>query len=281
MTAAERAQIQEYFEQGFLQRPLSEQVEDVRSYYLYDRICAMAAAHQPLLEAGCGPGQWVAMAASRGWEAIGVDWSPSLMERAAAEVQNARFLVGDIRRLPIADASVGSVMSLGAIEHAIEGPEAALREFRRVLRPGGVALITVPFLGPVRRMVWHATRRAWYSPRLRRVLGRKRGLHPLRRDLRLRDGWTADFLATEDGWSFFQYQFDKPTMRHLLTGVGFAVNEEFVFAPEEGLVQTFNRAAGKYTDGGIDLSAVGRLLQALLPAETYEHMLGYMVRKPG
>lgn len=276
----EGGRIQEYFEEGFLDRPLGEQVREVERYYLYSRICEMAAAHQPLLEAGCGPGQWVAMAAAHGWEAIGVDWSPALMQRAAAQVPNATFLVGDLRKLPVEDESIGSIMSLGAIEHAIEGPEVALSEFWRVLAPDGVALITVPFLGSVRRVVWAAGGPIWYSPWLRRLLRRERGRRPLRR-AGARRGWTADFMAASDGWSFFQYQFDKPTMSGLLQAAGFVVDEEFVFGPDEGLVQTFNRAAGRYNnEGGFKLTILGRFLRRVLRPGTYEHMLGYMVHKP-
>lgn len=279
-TRPESAVIQEYFERGFLERSLSRQVEAVKTYYLYERIRAMVPDHQPLLEAGCGDGRWVAWAAGQGWDAIGVDWSRELMERAAAQVPNARFLAADIRQLPLADASIGSIMSLGAVEHAIEGPEAALDEFARVLRPGGVGLITVPFLGPVRRPVWTLARPIRYSPTLRRLLGKTRGWRRLGRATGTRSGLTADYLATEDGWSFYQYQLDKTTMRRLLEGAGFMIDEEFVFAPEEGLIQTFRCLAGRYTENGPKLTEAGRLLQRLLPAGTYEHMLGYVVGKP-
>lgn len=276
----EHAPIQRHFEDLFLAHPLSEQVALVHEFYLYDRIHAMAADHQPLLEAGCGPGQWVAWAADRGWDAIGVDWSEQLMARAQAQVPNARFLVGDIRELPLPDASVGSIMSLGAIEHAIEGPEKALAEFARVLRPGGAGLITVPFLGPVRRPLWVLGRPLRYRPIARRLRRKKRGLVPLPADTGTRPGWTADFLPTDDGWSFYQYQMDKQTMRGLLESGGFVIDEEFVYAPEEGLIQTFRTAAGRYTENGPRLTSFGRLLERLLPSGTYEHMLGYMVTKP-
>lgn len=202
------------------------------------------------------------------------------MERAAQQIPDATFLAGDLRALPLEDASVGSIMSLGAVEHAIEGPEAALSEMFRVLRPGGVALITVPYLGPVRRIMWQLTRPIRYSPRLRRALRRTRGTVRLSRDMGTRDGWTADFLATEGGWSFFQYQLDKPTMRRLLTDAGFVVDEQFPFAAEEGLIQTFMPLAGRYGSDGPRLGPLGRLLEHLLPAGSYEHMLGHMVHRP-
>jgi SAM-dependent methyltransferase len=272
--------IQAEFEQGFLARPLADQIAEVPRYYLYERICRMAREHQPMLEAGCGSGQWVAWAAHCGWEAIGLDWSAELMARAAAEVPDATFLVGDMRKIPLGDASVGSIMSLGAIEHAVEGPEIALTEFVRVLRPGGRAIITVPYLGWVRRAARALGEPLRYSPTLRRLLRKEGGRRPLVRDAAERKGWTADYMATDTGWSFFQYQFDRSTMRRLLTSAGFAIEDEFVFAAEEGLIQTFRGLAGRYTPAGPRLTPIGKALACLLPATTYGHMVGYSVKKP-
>jgi SAM-dependent methyltransferase len=46
--------------------------------------------------------------------------------------------------MPYAGGTFDGVISLGVVEHDEAGPLAALRELRRVLRPGGVAIITVP-----------------------------------------------------------------------------------------------------------------------------------------
>jgi ubiquinone/menaquinone biosynthesis C-methylase UbiE len=54
---------------------------------------------------------------------------------------------GDARRLPLADASADGVTAISTLEHLTEGHDdrAALAEIHRVLRPGGEALVTVPF----------------------------------------------------------------------------------------------------------------------------------------
>jgi ubiquinone/menaquinone biosynthesis C-methylase UbiE len=276
----EHAPIQAYFERGFMGASLAEQVQELDGYYLVDRIREMAAEHQPMLEAGCGSGKWVAWAAQQGWEAIGVDWSAELMRRAGEEVPDATFLAGDIRDMPLADGSVGSLMSLGAVEHATEGPGRALREFARVLRSGGRALVTVPFLSPVRRRAWTVILPLRYSPLLRRVTGKSGGRRPVPRDAGIIDGWTAEFLATEDGWSFYEYQLDESMMRPLIAEAGLVVDEEFVFASEEGLIQTFGALVGGYGEQGPYLNPLGRMLRSVLPAGSHEHMLGYLLHKP-
>ena len=274
--------IRSHFEQDFLSESVARQTAGLDSYYLAPRMRDMIPAHQPVLEAGCGSGKWVAWAAARGWQAIGIDWSSALIQRAQREVPRARFIQGDMRKMPLRDASVGSIISLGAIEHAIEGPEASLSEYARILCSGGAALITVPYLGAVRRAVWALRRHGKYSPIVRRLLNRSGGRRGLGQLTRLtRPEWVADFLPTTDGWAFFQYQLDQFTMRRLLSKAGLVVDEEFLFGPEEGLIATFSSAAGRYDpEQGFVLTAFGRVLHRTLRRGNYEHMLGYMVHKP-
>ena len=58
-------------------------------------------------------------------------------------------VVGDVTALPVADASQDLVLCEHVLEHVVD-PLAGAREIERVLRPGGIALISVPFNYP-----WH------------------------------------------------------------------------------------------------------------------------------
>lgn len=53
--------------------------------------------------------------------------------------------IEDIRSLSLGDASVGTAICLETLEHC-EDPLAACRELARVVRPGGVAILSTPFL---------------------------------------------------------------------------------------------------------------------------------------
>jgi SAM-dependent methyltransferase len=92
---------------------------------------------------------------------IGVDMVASGLRTAHTLVPHARLLQADACDLPIEEAGVDAVVSANLLEH-IQDDLGALAEIRRVLRPGGVAVVVVPtgpgtydyydrFLGHVRR----------------------------------------------------------------------------------------------------------------------------------
>src|SRR5204863_8032571 len=61
--------------------------------------------------------------------------------------------VGDVRRLPLRTASVDALLSFGVVEHDERGPAEALAESRRVLRDGGLLVLSVPCDNWLRRLV--------------------------------------------------------------------------------------------------------------------------------
>ncbi len=104
-----------------------------------------------VLEAGCGLGQYVILLRERGWRAAGVDGSVEALA-ACRRVAAVPLAAGDLRALAIRSGAVAAYVSLGVVEHDPEGPDAILAEARRVLAPGGVLVISVPYLNGVRRL---------------------------------------------------------------------------------------------------------------------------------
>ncbi len=99
-----------------------------------------------VLEAGCGIGTDGARFSAAGARYTGLDAAGSALalarRRFGLEDLDGRFVGGSVTRLPFPDESFDLVFSHGVVHH-VDDTRAAVREFQRVLRPGGTLLVMV------------------------------------------------------------------------------------------------------------------------------------------
>lgn len=100
----------------------------------------------PILDLGCGTGLLVECAQCFGLDAQGLDASPEAIAIGRARSEGLPIVTHDLSQpLPVADASVQSVVMNQVIEHlGLAVAEAVLREALRVLRPGGMIYVASP-----------------------------------------------------------------------------------------------------------------------------------------
>ena len=94
-------------------------------------------ANERALDLGGGAGELREPLINLGYSYVNVDLSPS----------GADAVVGDAHALPFADASFELVVSSDSLEH-FHTPLVALKEVHRVLTPGGMLVVWVPFMHP-------------------------------------------------------------------------------------------------------------------------------------
>jgi SAM-dependent methyltransferase len=97
-----------------------------------------------VLDVGCGPGTITADLAARvpGGEVTGIDAAADVLAQARQEAErrgqrNVTFDTGDVYRLAFEDGTFDVVHAHQVLQH-LTNPVAALREMRRVCRPGGL-----------------------------------------------------------------------------------------------------------------------------------------------
>jgi SAM-dependent methyltransferase len=114
-----------------------------------DAFAALLPRAARVVDVGCGPGTDAAWFAARGHEVLGVDLSLSMARLAADALGSSRLALGDLRALPLHDASVDAVWSCAALLHVPDADtHLVLSGVRRVLRPGGVlGLVTALGVG--------------------------------------------------------------------------------------------------------------------------------------
>jgi 2-polyprenyl-6-hydroxyphenyl methylase/3-demethylubiquinone-9 3-methyltransferase len=100
-----------------------------------------------VLDVGCGAGRFLAALTDAGADAVGVEVAGAALERARRNAPEAELaLVEPDGSLPLPHHSVDVAWCSEVLEHVADAG-ALLHEVRRVLRPGGRLLVTVPFHG--------------------------------------------------------------------------------------------------------------------------------------
>jgi len=167
------------------------------------------------VEVGCGPGRMTGALAERFDQVVAVDVSPAMLERAHAAVSapNVSFVAVSGERLDgVEDGSADTLVCYLVLQHLPdrEVVEGYLREFARVLAPGGAAYVQVPVLGRAGRL-WRGLR----GPLI--ALGRRpetgaafRGFRLTRRELDCGLAAAGLKVAAEDeGPSAYRFSRDR------------------------------------------------------------------------
>src|SRR5437764_10775767 len=110
----------------------------------FERICELVRTKLPceaFLDAGCGDGRYLAaLAGELPPRRAGFDLSARILETARARVE-ADLRQGSLEAIPFVDGEFDLVLCSQVIEHVLDA-DAAVAELHRVLRPGGILVIS-------------------------------------------------------------------------------------------------------------------------------------------
>ncbi len=126
-------------------------IPEVLSIFDYVRVkkqmeifCRVLPKPGKILEGGCGLAPYLIRLRQLGYDVQGVDYNEGPVLKVRQFDPTLPVSVGDVTQLPFPDASFDGYLSLGVIEHFFEGPQKAIAEAFRVLKPGAVFVVTVP-----------------------------------------------------------------------------------------------------------------------------------------
>ncbi|MBK5938436.1 class I SAM-dependent methyltransferase [Halochromatium roseum] len=132
------------FEEEFRGSP--EQIRATQEGYVADLLgAAVVTPETPVLDLGCGRGEWLGLLAESGLHAQGVDSNRVMVERCRSYGLDARCedALSALQALP--DASLGAVSAFHLIEHLpFALLHALLEQAHRVLCPGGLLILETP-----------------------------------------------------------------------------------------------------------------------------------------
>jgi SAM-dependent methyltransferase len=223
-----------------------------------------------ILEAGCGAGRYVKYLHDRGYDCVGIEYNKRTVENVKKKWRDIRVIVGDVEQMPFEDNSFNGILSVGVVEHFLEGPQKPLAEMLRVLEPGGVALITVPCLNWLRRIkgplcgIKHILR---VNPILRKIFKKKTLNHC---------GWNLynrkyKWHVYPEWGEFFEYRFKRDEFESIIQNAGFNIIESVPLYQIDGLYHEFGRFVAKYVNCKFVVNPQGRILNWLFSKIPFFH----------
>lgn len=118
----------------------------------------------PILDVGCGPGQWTHRLNAEGVEITGIDPTPEFIEHARIDYPHVRFRVGRADSLTVPTGSLGGILAWYSLIHEDStGMDTAITEFSRAITPGGSLLVGF-FTGEEHESFDHAVAAAFAWP---------------------------------------------------------------------------------------------------------------------
>lgn len=94
-----------------------------------------------LADIGCGTGYHLKRYQERGFEITGLDGSEEMLEQARLANPNIEFIKSDVDKLPLPSANYDYALNIEVLRY-LPDILPSLKEIKRILKPGGTALIT-------------------------------------------------------------------------------------------------------------------------------------------
>lgn len=210
-----------------------------------------------VLEAGCGLGRYLIPLHQKRQNVYGLDYSLHALRIVHSYDRAIPLVLGDVRSLPYVFSSFDVCLSLGVLEHIVEGPELGLAEAHRVLVNDGLLLITGPCYEinglakairskrqlplTVRRALRQVTQHMLHLIPEKTIeaifsLSERKGLRGTARLRRLATRMDPHSSAQENRrQAFFEYHYSLKQMCDYVTQAGFKVERKGYFGVEANL----------------------------------------------
>lgn len=231
-----------------------------------------------VLESGCGLGRYVKYLQDRERKMVGLEINSDAVKAVKKYWPDLEVIQGDAADSPFKANVFDGIISLGVIEHWTEGPNAPLKDIYRTLKPGGIALITVPCLNTVRK-IKHFT--WWNELRDQKALGRWL-FHGGRKPNRLIKDFK--FFTHPSFEDFFEYRFTKKEFSDAVKNAGLEIVDHQPSAIMDGFYHELNPGHGlvKFDNWAFKPTLAGRILNKGLSVFPFfhPHMQLIIARKP-
>lgn len=230
-----------------------------------------------IIEAGCGLGRFVKYLSDKGYDIEGIEYNEETVHSVIEISPELKIIQGDVINMPYETGSIDKIISLGVVEHFIYGCDEPLREMYRVLKPGGMAIVTIPCLNLIRkikRFVFVDELNYCLNPI--KIINRSNSIRRLFKKPQINCKFSynrgkSKFIIYPTFGSFFEYRYTKSEFENALIRAGFKIVESVPISQMDGLYHEFGRLFVSFKNWEFFPNVIGRYLNGLLSRMPFLH----------
>ena len=228
-----------------------------------DYILKYMAKDGKILEAGCGLGRYVVYLSQLGYDIEGIELGQEAVNILNKIKPDLTIKQGDVSQLPYENDSISGIISLGVVEHFIEGPEKPLLEMKRVIKPEHYIVITVPSLNYIRQI-----KHICGYEKLKKVnfIRQLSGLKPVNK-INTKNPYK---YITNDG-KFFEYRFTKKEFETEIIDAGLTIIESVPVEHLEGLYHEFGKILVLWKNKKFQPNILGNIINLCFSKKAFFH----------
>ncbi|MEK7636836.1 MAG: methyltransferase domain-containing protein [Patescibacteria group bacterium] len=238
---------------------------------------------QNILELGAGLGRIVKYFKDEGYQNIhGIELNGTAVKYLNEKYPELDVIQGDVLSLPYPPASFDVVLSYGLVEHFIPGLATPLKAHFDALKPGSIAVITVPSMNFMRRFVNRCGKISTIIDPRKNVLVRKLLKKP---DFAKRNaGGKFQYYVHPPYGDFFEYRLTPREYETACKTAGFTILESTPIMHPDGLYHLIGSRLGiiRHENHRFVVSLLGKIIIATSKRIRFfnNHMHLVVVQKP-
>jgi SAM-dependent methyltransferase len=222
-----------------------------------------------ILEAGCGSGRVVKYLYDLGYQKIyGIELNQDAVNYINAKFPELNIIQGDLLSMPYGNDKFDRILSYGVVEHFPKGLDDPLQSIYNALKPGGIAIVTVPsyntlrvFKGLLGRSVelLNPMQKNYIRTKLKRELRPKRN-----------KGSCSYYMHPQHG-NFFEYRLTKRQFEQACKNAGFEIIESSPICQIDGLYHLFGSHFVVFENWEFKVSRVGQVVNQVMTTIPFLH----------
>lgn len=217
-----------------------------------------------ILEAGCGLGRVVKYLHDLEFKNVhGIEINKDSVEFINKNFPELNVVHGDILNMPYKKNSFDFVLSYGVVEHFIAGPDLPMKSIFNVLKPGGIAVITVPSFNLLRRLKY---RFQFLDLRKNSLIRRILGKNKINKN-----GKKNSYYVEPQYGKFFEYRFTPKQFKYICKDAGFKIIKNLPIAHIDGLYHELGKTFVTFNNWEFKISKLGRFINFLFKKISFFH----------